>query len=306
AAMNLGEKFQDISKRAQEQASIASSTLGAGEKSRSDGHESVHTLLNETETFVDELIGRLSMASASSMEVLKKTRELSDLTSTVSAILEDIEFISDQTSLLSLNAAIEAARAGEQGRGFAVVADEVKKLADRSNESSANSRRIIKSILAKVEDMRKTLEEKSLAGQSQAESSKTEADALFEKISSANDKMEGCVGTLAEKSRVLAEDISKIVFSLQFQDITRQCLEHVNEAMEKMGNDISEVQEDLAEFCEDSGGEEMFNAWANDMDRKYTMESEREILRKNASVPFESKQPAAVAAGPADDNITLF
>lgn len=43
--------------------------------------------------------------------------------------------ITEQTSLLSLNAAIEAARAGEQGRGFAVVADEIRKLAERSKQS---------------------------------------------------------------------------------------------------------------------------------------------------------------------------
>lgn len=64
----------------------------------------------------------------------------------IGRILDVIDEVADQTSMLSLNASIIAAQAGVHGRGFAVVANEIKELAQRVETSTNEIAKIIKSV----------------------------------------------------------------------------------------------------------------------------------------------------------------
>ena len=75
---------------------------------------------------------------------------LSKRSNDIGKILNVIDEITDQTTLLALNAAILAAQAGEHGKGFTVVADEIKALAEKTALSTKEIGELIEAVQSEV------------------------------------------------------------------------------------------------------------------------------------------------------------
>ncbi len=164
-------------------------------------------------------IDEIARETEQNAELMKKLGSSSD---EIGQIVEVINEITNQTALLSLNAAIEAARAGEAGRGFAVVADEIRKLADKTAHSTDQ----IKSLIAKNQTETKEAIDATLGSIKMVEEGKTliktasdslieiaksvsEANQMIEDVAAAAEEQSSTIDAMAERVSQLAEDITK-------------------------------------------------------------------------------------------------
>lgn len=82
--------------------------------------------------------------------ISSKLAVLSEKAGNINTVVTTINKVSDQTNLLSLNAAIEAEKAGEYGVGFAVVATEIRRLADQTAVATWDIEQMVKEMQSAV------------------------------------------------------------------------------------------------------------------------------------------------------------
>jgi hypothetical protein len=150
-ASDAAQLGQQLTGTTAEQSTHIEETLSSLEEVKATNHRNA-----EGATHAVEQIGessRHAAASGESMRTLLNCMENMHRTcDQTSAIMKRIDEIAFQANLLALNASIEAARAGEAGAGFAVVAGEVRTLAGRTVDASAETARLLESLLKTIAD----------------------------------------------------------------------------------------------------------------------------------------------------------
>ncbi|MBD5521892.1 MAG: methyl-accepting chemotaxis protein [Lachnospiraceae bacterium] len=147
--------------------------------------EEISLLTDSTSASIEEGISSMQNLTESAKKtsqitgnVISAIELLSEKSRSIGQIIESINHIADETSLLSLNASIEAARAGEAGRGFAVVAEQIRVLAEQSAASAGQIQNIIDDIVNNTEDVVRIAKEAETTVSSQEEAMQQTADSF--------------------------------------------------------------------------------------------------------------------------------
>ncbi|RMH69284.1 MAG: methyl-accepting chemotaxis protein [Gemmatimonadetes bacterium] len=106
----------------------------------------VSSSAGEATASAEQALNRMSAISQVTYNTVQLVSNLGEKSEQIGKIVSTIASISQQTNLLSLNAAIEAARAGEHGRGFKVLASNIRSLADDTKQKTEEISKLVKEI----------------------------------------------------------------------------------------------------------------------------------------------------------------
>ena len=175
------------------------------------------------------------------------------------AIIAMLNAVTNQTSLLALNASIEAARAGEAGRGFSVVASEISNLATQTKEATVNITTLITNVskelekmITIIEDMLHNSEEQNIVANNTAKnfediSSKVklvynEAEKLNKLVTGLNEANEhvimGIETISASTEEVTAHSYQTLEYSINNSEITNE----INNIVQTLSNLTEELK----------------------------------------------------------------
>ena len=137
-ANGINQEMQDMNHEAQQGSDYAKNIKNTADRMKADVIENKNKAV--------QLIGEIKENLGKAIKNSTKVEMINELTN-------EILSISEQTTLLSLNASIEAARAGEAGKGFAVVANEIRALADSSNNTANKIQEISAMVTGAVNEL---------------------------------------------------------------------------------------------------------------------------------------------------------
>lgn len=201
-------------------------------KALAEGKQDIEHLASEVEASVDN-----------GTEVTEKLENLNQYMDEMNSIVELIGGITNQTSLLALNASIEAARAGEAGRGFSVVATEISGMATRTKEATVHITELISNVSNAIMEVVGVVSN-MIDGINEEKTGASNAEESFESIEDNTRAIQKNADTLSRSISELQNANKEIIDSIQtISAISQQVSAHAGETMQAEEENLNVMQD---------------------------------------------------------------
>lgn len=192
---------------------------------------------------IGNLLSYVTQSESAGTLVAAKMDELTENTAKMNSILELINSVTKQTSLLSLNASIEAARAGEAGRGFAVVAQEISDLAKQTSDATVGIAKLIDGIAGSIDEVLRATNQLVESNKEQNRSAGTmarnfeEIEKCSRRIYEVSADLESVVKELVKSNEAIVENINTV------SAVSEEVSAHANQTLEESEKNAMVVED---------------------------------------------------------------
>lgn len=243
ATVDLSGRFRDLAEHALAQSQRVREIIALSDSVEIDGKRMpLAGLVTGMQEAVAEMIANIVHLSTRAMNMVYLLDDVQVDVVELEKAIGDIDAINRQTNFLALNATIEASRAGEAGRTFAVVAQEVRHLSRSTADLAERMRAKVTAVVGGVRrghDILRSIADSDMSPQMLA---KEQLDKTMESLVVQTSHFQEVLAGAAAQSGDMSRTIASMVTRMQFQDLTKQRLEAVNDSLSVIAAGLNDLE----------------------------------------------------------------
>ena len=201
--------------------------------------ERLTMLIEKLRRMMDEMEQYLADARSRGSDSFKTLDEVQGLLEQLTEPLEGFQKMNKTLRMLSISTKIESARLGELGSGFVNLAMDVERLSRQVNEKSSTILSHRQSLALTISSNIRSVHVSEASQDAEVAGALSRTASSLQELIDVTHRCAGFSSMVSEVSANVSSNISEVVSSQQTHDITRQQVEHVVEALEKLRADLA-------------------------------------------------------------------
>lgn len=225
AFLHLGKELESLYPRAQLLAGFAKSATEL------EAEKSLPDLISELKSLVEKSSGILGSTISASKGMVSQITEIGAQFKHISCKHRALEKLSFVTKMLGISSRIQASRLGKIGEEFQFVSEQVSSFSRTLYIYSSELKAEIDQSTHKITGIENSIITRLDEQKRRHDLTSQEMSFTLETLTDVSEKAAGMSAEINNFSGNVFEEIGIIISAVQFQDITRQQIEHINDSL---------------------------------------------------------------------------